>query len=129
MTRVRPLAAHQIERLLAARQVVAFNADVDRSLLSGVCRRHGLPPLDTVIWEDARDPYSAWCGQWSSYWHDDTWQPPPHIGGAHAAAADGLAADLPAAAAVAAPIHARRAAIKERDPHRRATVRADEEPF
>ncbi len=44
MTRVRPLAAHQIERLLAARQVVAFNADVDRSLLSGVCRRHGPPP-------------------------------------------------------------------------------------
>ncbi len=110
MTRVRPLAAHQSERLLAARQVVAFNADVDRSLLSGACRHHGLLPLDTMAWEDARDPYSAWRGQWSSYRRDYTWQPLPRTGGAHQAAADGLtvfalldrlAADLPAAAAAA----------------------------
>jgi len=65
---------------------------------------------------------------WSSYWRDDTWQPLPRTGGAHAAADDGLAvlalldrltADLPAAPEAAAPIHARRAALEERDRHRR----------
>jgi len=86
-----------------------------------------------------RPAYSAWCGQWSSYWGDDTWQPLPRTSGAHQAAADGLAvlalldrlaADLPAAVAAAAPIHVRRAALlEERDRQRRAARGADEAPF
>ncbi len=133
-----PAVYPQIAHLLAERQVVAFNADFDRSMLSGVCRRHSLPWLETVTWEDAMAPYSAWCGQWSSYWRDYTWQPLLRTGGAHQAAADGLAvlalldrlaADLLAAAAAAAPIHARRAALEERDWHRHAALGADDEPF
>ncbi len=139
MTRVRPPAAHQSERLLAARQIVAFNADVDHSLLSGVCQRHGLLTLDTVTGEDARDPYTApgaarggASGMTTPGSRRPTWavptRPPPTAWPC-SPCSPAWPADLPAAAAAAAAIHARRAAIKERDPHRRATIRADDEPF
>jgi len=40
-----------------------------------------------------------------------------------------LAVDLPAAAASAVPIHARCAALEERDWHRHAALGADDAPF
>lgn len=130
-----PQVYPEITHLLAERQVLAFNADFDRSMLYGECQRHGLPWIETVTWEDAMSPYSEWMGQWSAYWGHYTLQPLPRAAGAHEAAADclavlalldRLAADLPAARAAATAIHARMER-EERERQRRAE--ADDLPF
>ncbi|MBC8137838.1 MAG: 3'-5' exonuclease [Fibrella sp.] len=43
----------------------------------------------SMVWSDIMEPYSAFCGQWHSYFRSYTWQP---LGGGHRAAGDARAA-------------------------------------
>ncbi len=83
-----PTFAEIYERLAAAvagKRVVAYNADFDRGVLDGDCRRHGLPLLD-IKWSCAMHQYAKWYGEWSDYWEGFRWQELP--GGDHSAAGD-----------------------------------------
>jgi DNA polymerase-3 subunit epsilon len=79
----------QLVALLAGRDVVAYNAAFDRSMVHAARRRYGLPRLGVKSWQCAMQQYSVWCGEWSAFWEDYRFQALP--GGNHAAAGDCLA--------------------------------------
>jgi DNA polymerase-3 subunit epsilon len=79
----------QLVALLAGRDVVAYDAAFDRSMVQAARRRYGLPRLGVKWWRCAMHQYSVWCGEWSSYWEDYRFQALP--GGNHSAAGDCLA--------------------------------------
>jgi DNA polymerase-3 subunit epsilon len=74
----------QLVALLVGRDVVAYNASFDRSMVHGARRRYGLPRLGVKSWQRAMEQYSVWCGEWSAQWEDYRFQALP--GGNHLAA-------------------------------------------
>ncbi|MFI1890393.1 exonuclease domain-containing protein [Streptomyces jumonjinensis] len=89
--------------VLDRKRVLIYNASFDRARLRYELTVHyqraasaaGEAPetaaasaaawLDTMTFEDVMHPYSAWCGDWSEYHGDYTWQP---LNGGHRAAGD-----------------------------------------
>ncbi len=80
-----PEIYERLAAVLAGKLIVAYNADFDRSVLDGDCRRHHLPSLD-IKWSCAMIQYAQFCGDWSDYHQDFRWQKLP--GGDHSAAGD-----------------------------------------
>lgn len=75
----------RLDDVLLGKRIVAYNADFDRGVIEGDCRRHGLPVLGGE-WMCAMIQYSRWLGEWSDYWDDFRWQKLPN--GDHSAAGD-----------------------------------------
>ncbi|MFI1869706.1 exonuclease domain-containing protein [Streptomyces jumonjinensis] len=89
--------------VLGRKRVLIYNASFDRARLRYELTVHyqraasaaGEAPetaaasaaawLDAMTFEDVMHPYSAWCGDWSEYHGDYTWQP---LNGGHRAAGD-----------------------------------------
>jgi hypothetical protein len=72
--------------LLAGRDIVAYNAAVDRNMGHAARRRYDLPRLGVKRWHCVIEQYSVWCGEWSAYGEDYRLQALP--GGNHSAATD-----------------------------------------
>jgi DNA polymerase-3 subunit epsilon len=79
----------QLRALVAGRDVVAYNASFDRSMVHAARRRYGLPRLGVKSWQCAMEQYSVWCGEWSAYWEDYRLHALP--GGEHSTVGDCLA--------------------------------------
>jgi DNA polymerase-3 subunit epsilon len=77
----------QLDQVLKDKLIVAYNAEFDRQMLQQTCRRYGLEI--TPNWKCAMLAYSAWIGEWSSYFGSYKWQRLPQ--GDHTARGDCLA--------------------------------------
>ncbi|MBB4920961.1 3'-5' exonuclease [Streptosporangium saharense] len=87
----------QLTRAVHGRRVIIYNKAFDVGVLRRELRRHhgGRYPdaeRETVTWlhgaqqwECAMEAYARWCGTWSDYWRDYTWQP---LNGGHTALGD-----------------------------------------
>lgn len=71
--------------ILRGKIVLIYNKSFDVGMLKAMREQHQLPSLAAEAWVDVMLPYSAWCGEWSSYWGNYRWQP---LGGGHTALAD-----------------------------------------
>lgn len=69
--------------------LLAYNAEFDRAVLSRGARCAGLPEL-SLNWGCIMLWYAQYCGEWSWYWCDYTWQKLPGAG--HRAQDDAIAA-------------------------------------
>lgn len=84
--------APQLRELLSGQTVVIYNANFDVRMLEQSARAHQLTyevPIFAGEYEDAMEPYSAWCGDWSEYHGNYRWQALP--GGDHSALGDARA--------------------------------------
>jgi DNA polymerase-3 subunit epsilon len=77
----------QLDQVLKDKLIVAYNAEFDRQMLQQTCRRYGLEIAPN--WKCAMLAYSAWVGEWSSYFGSYKWQRLPQ--GDHTARGDCLA--------------------------------------
>ena len=81
--------APQLRELLSGVTVVIYNAAFDERMLEQSAQAHQLTyevPIFAGEYTCAMEPYSTWCGDWSSYHGSYRWQRLP--GGDHSALGD-----------------------------------------
>lgn len=59
--------------LLAGKTAIAYNADFEKKIIAGICKRHSLPLIKPALWECAMKTYAKFKGDWNSKFRSYKW--------------------------------------------------------